>query len=317
MKNAIRKVIKNWLHSHAEISRVEKILLSAIALAARIFLIDGSKRVAYLEYWQGKGVAILPNRYFEPIPEISEVRRRVAGAPLLIDDWSDTEFDREVEGAIVSAPELTSLKERFSAMLNNKMFNGLDLIICEKVVRKFRPKRVVEIGAGYSTYAFLKLSDADCHITSVEPYPIELLKELAAEQERITLIERKIQDLSDFELFTELQSGDFLFIDSTHVCNIGGDLPIIFSKILPRLRPGVVVHVHDVALPYEYPASLTIGSGRLYNEQYLLSPLIAHGAYIPLFGSYRYLYKRGLWMAGETQDSFATTGTSLWLLKNH
>ena len=315
MKNTIRKLITNWLYSNPKISRAEKVLLSTIALAARIFLIDGSKRVSYLEYWQGKGVSILPNRYFEPIPEISEVRKLLAHGPLLIDDWSDTDFDRDVEGAISSVPEIANLKECFSTILNNKMFNGLDLIICEKIVQKFRPKRIIEIGAGYSTYAFLKFSDADCRITSIEPYPSSFLKDLATGQERITLIEQKIQDLPSFELFTELESGDILFIDSTHVCNVGGDLPVIFSKILPRLRPGVIVHVHDVALPYEYPESLVIGSGRLYNEQYLLSPLIAHGAYEPLFGSYRFLQKRSLWLVSETQNSFVTTGASLWLLK--
>lgn len=317
MKIFFRKTIRYWLHSNARISRAEKILLSTIALVVRIFLIDGPKRVSYLEYLQSKGVSILPNRYFEPVPEISDIRKRVAGAPLLIEDWSDTEFDHEVEQAIACKSDLASLKNRFLAILGNKMFNGIDLIVCEKIVRKYRPKRVIEIGAGYSTYAFSRLSDADCRILSIEPYPSSFLKELAGGQERITLIEKKIQDFAGLEAFSNLQSGDILFIDSTHVCNIGGDLPFIFSKILPRLRPGVIVHVHDVALPYEYPESLIIGSGRLYNEQYLLSPLIACGVFIPLFGSYRYLHKRGLWMSGESQDSFTTTGASLWLIKKH
>jgi len=160
----------------------------------------------------------------------------------------------------------------------NAMYDAADALVYQAVVRRLKPRRVIEVGAGYSTAKLLDTADAflpELEITCVEPYPGRLLGLMRPkDRDRVHLIAAPVQDVP-VETFTELESGDVLFIDSTHVAKAGSDVLWLFLRVLPRLAKGVVVHVHDVFWPFEYPAQW-LREGRSWNEDYLLHAFLCH-----------------------------------------
>ena len=122
-------------------------------------------------------------------------------------------------------------------------------------LRHFEPRTVVEVGSGVSTYCMiqaLKLNQSagEFKLTCVEPFPSAALRKIAG----IELIQQPVQQVP-LGLFESLQSGDFLFIDSSHAVNTGSDVNHLFLEVLPRLNRGVLVHIHDINLPYDYSRS--------------------------------------------------------------
>ena len=116
------------------------------------------------------------------------------------------------------------------------------------MVRHFQPRLIIEVGSGFSS---LLLGEAAAKNKSsalicIEPFPREFLREGFPGLQ--SLIEKKVQDI-DLEFFSQLQSGDILFIDSSHTVKIGGDVNYLFLEVLPRLKPGVIVHVHEFSFP--------------------------------------------------------------------
>ncbi len=111
-------------------------------------------------------------------------------------------------------------------------------------------------------------------MTCIEPYPPDFL---AGGVDGIgEVLPVRVQDVP-LERFTALEAGDVLFIDSSHVVKTGSDARFLYHEVLPRLRPGVVVHVHDIFLPRDYPEDWVL-SGRGWNEQYVLQSFLAHNA---------------------------------------
>jgi predicted O-methyltransferase YrrM len=133
-------------------------------------------------------------------------------------------------------------------------FPRIDSLVLYLMARDRKPSRVLEIGAGLSTFYLSLAAQANARegrplrITSVEPSPRKQLWTLPG----VSIIDREAQDAPS-ELFDELGEGDLLFIDSTHIVKLDGEVPYLCLEILPRLRPGVLVHVHDVHFPYNIP----------------------------------------------------------------
>ena len=140
-------------------------------------------------------------------------------------------------------------------------------------LRHFQPQRVVEVGSGFSSALMLDTNDSALggrvEFSFVEPYP-QLLYSLfqPADRARYPVREARLQDV-DLAVFRELQAGDFLFIDSTHVAKLGSDVNRLFFHILPAINPGVFVHIHDIFWPFEYRKDW-LREGRAWNEAYLL-----------------------------------------------
>src|SRR5262249_30697608 len=110
-----------------------------------------------------------------------------------------------------------------------------------------------------------------CRLIAIEPYPSpEFEAELSSAVELWCVPVQEVA-LSEFQ---SLDENDILFIDSSHVCKIGSDVQYVFLEVLPRLRPGVVVHVHDIFMPVEYPKQWVLGWHRFWNEQYLLQTFL-------------------------------------------
>lgn len=168
----------------------------------------------------------------------------------------------------------------------NSQFSWLDSRAFFVLLRHWRPKQMIEVGSGFSTLLAADVNrrflDGRLRLTCVEPYPRPFLHQAALELDR--LVEEKVQDVP-FELFEALQSGDILFIDSSHVSKTGSDVNYLYFEVLPRLAPGVRVHIHDIFLPMEYPKEWVVSDNRSWNEQYLLRALLMHSsAFRVLFG---------------------------------
>ena len=199
----------------------------------------------------------------------------------------------------------------------NSQFGWLDARALFVLLREWRPRRVIEVGSGYSS---LLINDVNarffggaCEVTCIEPYPREFLQA----QPGLTVVEAKVQE-APLELFATLDAGDVLFIDSSHVAKTGSDVNWLYFEVLPRLKPGVRIHVHDIFLPHDYPQDWVIKENRSWNEQYVLQALLMHSnAFRVLFGStyafwkYPELVRDALALA----DGRAFGGCSIWFEK--
>jgi hypothetical protein len=201
----------------------------------------------------------------------------------------------------------------------NGFLPPLDAITLYGFMVQFSPKLFLEIGSGNSTsFARRAIRDHQLHttITSIDPMPRTSIDALCDEVIRMPL------EKVDLATFDKLEPGDFLFIDGSHCALPNSDVTVLFLEILPRLRPGVIIHFHDISLPYDYPDS-QIQS--LYSEQYMLAVLLLYAAprvelmQANAFSSNQpdlYSLVDPLWRSLGFGDAFIT-GSSLWLrLKN-
>lgn len=153
---------------------------------------------------------------------------------------------------------------------NNGFLPGLDIVSLYAIVAEFKPKKYIEIGSGNSTQVVRK-SIIDNHletkIISVDPYPRASIDHLSDE-----VIRRPLEAIEDYRfIIEELEENDILFIDNSHRCLPNSDVTVCFLELLPYLKKGVIVHVHDVYLPSDYPQFMC---DRFYSEQYMLAAFI-------------------------------------------
>jgi len=239
-------------------------------------------------FFERAGLHLTLNHYYEPVPdtrkltdalwaresELAGVNLNVPAQLALLRDFADA-YKVEYDAFPVDRP---SAPHRY--FLKNSGFPSVDAEILYGMIRRFKPRRILEVGSGHSTYlaaqAALKNQDenpaARCDLTAVEPYPNAVLK--AGFPGLSRLIQKKAEDVPLAE-FTALGDRDILFIDSSHVLKIGNDVQYEYLEVLPRLAKGVLVHVHDIHFPSEYPKDLVLESRRFWTEQYLLQAFLA------------------------------------------
>lgn len=200
---------------------------------------------------------------------------------------------------------------------NNPGLSPGDAIGLHCMLRILSPKRVLEVGSGYTSAVMLDTNEFylnnQVKLKFIEPYP-SLLKSLLKPSDEIELLPMRLQDVS-LNTFEELEEGDILFIDSTHVSKIGSDVNYLFFDILPRLKRGVYIHLHDIFYPFEYPKEW-IFSGRIWNELYLLRAFLQNN------NDYKILFFQNM-MEKKHMDKFLEKwpldipvyGGSIWLKK--
>jgi predicted O-methyltransferase YrrM len=240
------------------------------------------------EVWEQAGWHLTPNHFYSVIPDTRALPESLWEQPSEL-PGIDMRDAAQVELARTAAKrwgeELRAIPlERQRAneyFVNNHAFESVDAEVYYTLIRASRPKLVVEIGSGWSTLLANRAMDAnerDGHpgrILAIEPYPYDFVRETADATERIELRAEQVQQV-DLAVFEQLGEGDILFIDSSHVLKIGSDVQYELLELLPRLKPGVLVHVHDIFLPGEYPRDWVLGpEHRFWNEQYLLQAFLA------------------------------------------
>ena len=154
-------------------------------------------------------------------------------------------------------------------------FRGTDVLVAYCMVRHFQPRRIIEVGSGFSSLVLGQAAakNKSSALICIDPFPNELIRKDNSIPALQSLIESKVQDV-DVEFFSQLESGDILFIDSSHTVKTGGDVNYLFLEILPRLEAGVIVHVHDIFLPFEYRRDWMLEEFRFWTEQYLLQAFL-------------------------------------------
>jgi hypothetical protein len=163
--------------------------------------------------------------------------------------------------------------EAFRYYYKNYSFEFYDVACLKAVLSRYRPKKIVEVGSGYSTAALFDIKDAcryEYDIVCIEPYPQRLENLLRPEDiPNFTLHKDNLQDIS-LDLFKKLSPNDIAFFDCSHVVKFGSDVNYMFSQILPVLPAGVIVHIHDIFYPFEYPKHWIYDEKRAWNEAYIL-----------------------------------------------
>lgn len=155
---------------------------------------------------------------------------------------------------------------------SNDYFTSPDTEVLYAIIRDFQPGKVVEVGSGHSTRLIRQAildGDLSTRLISIDPEPRAEISNLVD-----TLYRRPVESLEDGELFRSLQARDILFIDSSHMIKTGSDVVFLYLAVLPDLPPGVLIHIHDVFLPYDYPRGWVVGERRQWNEQYLVQALL-------------------------------------------
>lgn len=199
-------------------------------------------------------------------------------------------------------------------------FSYADAIFLYSFLRETQPKRIIEIGGGFSTAVILdtveRFFEKPLKITSIEPYSKRLRQLLRADdQNRIQILEQKVQEVP-LEFFATLNSGDLLFIDSSHVVKCGSDLQFLLFQVLPNLSKGVFVHFHDVFYPFDYPDWVLL-EGRYWNEVYFLRAFLSYNSEwkIHFFNTYAiYLFQE--FIRGKMPLCLRNPGGSLYIRRN-
>lgn len=238
--------------------------------------------------WQRLGLHLTLNHYYEPVPdtrklktelwsresELVGLRMREEEQLLLLDQFK-TQFKDEYDNL---PAEKSSIPYAF--FLDNPGFSRIDAEILYCMIRHLKPRRVVEVGAGNSTYLIAQtllknqqeVPGSHCEFITIDPYPNEVIRTGFPGLTRT--IECPIQEIP-LKTFEQLGANDIFFIDSSHMLKIGSDVQYEYLEIIPRLKPGVIVHIHDVHFPSEYPKDVVLGSHRFWNEQYLVQAFLA------------------------------------------
>ncbi len=188
----------------------------------------------------------------------------------------------------LNLPEEAS--ENFRYYYKNSMFSYSDSIFLSCMMIQYQPKRIIEIGSGFSSALMLDINEKylsnTVALTFIEPYPEERLNKLVKPSDTCIIRKEFVQD-TDMSIFSELQENDILFIDSSHVSKAGSDVNHLLFTVLPTLKKGVIVHIHDVFYPFEYPKEWVL-AGRAWNEDYLVRAFLQYNSSfkIELFTSY-------------------------------
>ena len=189
---------------------------------------------------------------------------------------------------------------------NNGYFTAVDARVAYALAATRRPKRIVEVGSGNSTRFFRKaITDhgLDCRLTAIDPQPRAAIRGVADE-----VIAESVLD-TGLDRFAALEADDILFVDGSHLALNGTDTTRIFLEVLPLIRPGVLVHIHDICLPFEYSALFT---ERMYAEQYLLACTLMDSAkWRPLLPVH-YLDSKGCFAAIASPGA---VNTSFWMIR--
>ena len=217
------------------------------------------------------GYHIRPIHYYEPLPDFRSITTEQI---MRCRTYPGIDFNWNQQLALVN--ELASYSEELREVqfdFDNVFFNGFDAAVYYSLIRHLKPQRIVEIGGGYSTQIAdkaLRVNEKG-KLTCIEPYPEERLNGAKLD---IELITKRVEEI-DVDFFSSLDANDILFIDSSHVVKFGSDVCFEFLEVLPCLKPGVWIHVHDIFFPHDYPAEWLIERRQAWNEQYLLETFLS------------------------------------------
>lgn len=273
------------------------------------------------------GVFPIKDHYYEPL-----FNSKYLKFPLVKErdmPWIDLNIDGQIklleqlnfETELLEFP--FDKKDEESFYFNNRRFCTGDVEILYNMIRFYKPKNLIEIGSGFSSRiassALQKNKELDptnnsAHLC-IEPCPSTILRK----NKFVEIIEQRVEEL-DLKIFNSLNSGDFLFIKSTHIIKPQGDILTEYLEILPQLKPGVVIHIHDIFTPRNYPEEWIKKLVVFWNQQYLVESILFNSkdftilcALNFLFYNFRTKLER---VCPFLARNFVKKPRSLWIQKN-
>jgi Methyltransferase domain len=274
----------------------------------------------YFRLWEEHGVHVTPVHFYQPIPDTRSLPDALWEKPSQMPGIAMNEA-KQLELLCDVFPRFRAEYDELPAeptsdprefYLKNGAFEGTDALVLYCMVRSFRPSLVLEVGSGFSSRVSARaaLVNGNTRVVCIEPYPDDVLT--GGFPGLTSVIPKKVQEV-DLEFFGQLAEGDILFIDSSHVVKTGGDVTYLFLEVLPRLRPGVIVHVHDIFLPQEFPKRWILDLRLFWTEQYLLQAFLAHNSEFEILFANAYM---GLRHQPEMRRTFPKSewwgGGSFW-----
>lgn len=231
-------------------------------------------------------VFVAPGHFYSPIPDPAETGRYFA-SPHFAAQTARVDAILDMEAMIAYwhriAPKITAFPFKqtpdFRYYGHNGQFHYFDGSILSGILADVNPARIIEIGAGFSSACIFDTIDRVVNprlknFTTIDPdlsringlSPPSMAELLAVEVQSVPI-----------DFFRQLDAGDILFIDSSHVLKTGSDVHYEYLHILPALKSGVIVHIHDIFYPFEYPKRWAVGENRAWNEVYMVDMLLTHG----------------------------------------
>jgi len=277
--------------------------------------------------WQKLGFHLIRNHYYEPIPDTRNLnpklwtqRNKLAGIDLnakkqleLLDAFHNL-YGKEYE----KFPRYQTGSNQF--YIHNQGFESVDAEMLYCIIRHFKPKRIFEIGSGSSTLLIIDAIKRNvkegirANFTVIDPFPSQTVK---ASSKISKLHVTKVQETPS-SVFKNLKKNDILFIDSSHIATIGSDVQYLFLEILPRLSKGVIIHIHDIFIPSEYPRSHVLKEYNFWNEQYILQAFLTFNNAFEILWSGNFIhlnYPSKLEAAFTSYNKKNTKPGSFWIRK--
>lgn len=279
------------------------ILLSPLTVLASLLLFSIRKMRMYnmpvsKKIFKKIGVFPITNHYYEPLFDDSKLKLPLnRDRPLPGIDWNDAgqlsllnHFRYEKE--LLEFP-FTKPAGALSFYYDNPSLGPGDAEYLYCMIRYFKPKKIIEVGSGYSTLmtkaAVQKNTQEDpmyeCNIVCIEPYEMPWLESMDV------TVTRKLVEEVEVSFFQSLDENDFLFIDSSHIIRPQGDVVYEMLQLLPCLNFGVLVHIHDIFSPGDYNKKLLVDEVVFWNEQYLLEAFLSCNKQFKIIGGLHYLKK--------------------------
>lgn len=243
------------------------------------------------------GIHVTPVHWSSPIPDVHELPAvwgepsELPGVDLNVDRQFDllSTFESRYREEYDEFPIIESSDDHSGFSIKNRYFESVDAEVAYSMVREYSPQCIVEIGGGNSTQvldAALDRNERACDHYVIDPSPTRRIKRTTDAD----IVKERVQDVP-LEVFESLEENDVLFVDSTHVARIGSDVLYEFLEVLPRLGDGVLVHVHDIFFPYEYPRRWITERRWFFNEQYLVRALLTNNDAFEILWTTYYMHR--------------------------
>lgn len=269
-----------------------------------------------------------PGHFYSPVTDPAEVsqmsgRLYAADRPLPGIDLREAvqvAFLPRIRSHCIRLPFRSGAQPGLRYHYENPAYSYGDGITLASMLLEYRPRRLIEVGSGFSSALTLdvveRFLDWRTACVFIEPYPDLLFSRLQpTDRQRVTVHAAKLQH-TDPAIFDVLEDGDILFIDSTHVLKTGSDVVFYMTDILPRLKPGVLVHFHDVFWPFEYPRQWAIDQNRSWNELYWLQALLTNNREWEIIFFNHFVAERHAQLLYETVPLYRyNPGGAFWMRK--
>ncbi len=314
-----------FLLKEGKVSQKQVAWLTAIILGKLKVERDDLSYFKFFKFWQKLGVTIVPNTFYQPIPDLTTLPGKILdkhspGYGINFNETSQLGFLKKFfpryKKAYSSFPKvfIKGVTKPHEFHFNNGSFDFNDAKVYYSMIRHFKPKIIIEVGSGWSTKLAAQacLKNGNTELVSIEPYPQEFLTKKFPGFTR--LIRQKIENVKT-DYFQRLNKNDILFIDSTHTVKVGSDVNYLFFEILPKLKKGVIIHVHDFFLPEDYPKRWVLNDFKFWNEQYLVQAFLMYNQVFKVIYANTYMSVKYPKLVLKNFGG-PLGGGSLWLQKN-